>query len=300
MVNEVIHYLIKKSDKLFLDCTLGEGGHSEEILTRFPGIAVYGLDRHSEILKIARNRLSIFRNRFFGFNVNFKDVSQTIFKEGGKLFDSALIDLGISIYHYKGSKLGFSFSKKEKLDMRLDQESISVYEIINTYSEKELTNIFFKYGEERFSKNIASKIVKQREKETIEYSNQLGEIIESAVPVRFRKKNIHPATKCFQALRIFANNELENIENGLPNVLSLIKKGGRLGVITFHSLEDRIVKKFFNDLYKECVCPAEAPICTCGKKREINWVARMIRPTDEEIENNPASRSSKLRIIEKL
>ena len=300
MVKELNYYLIRTNDKLFLDCTIGEGGHSEEILTRFPSIVVYGLDRDAKILKIARNRLSIFHNRIHLIKLNFKDVSLFKIKKGGELFDSALIDLGISIYHYKESKRGFSFSRREKLDMRLDEDSINVYDIINTYSEKELSDIFFKYGEERFSRKIANKIVKDREKCQIEFSDQLAGIIADSIPRKFWKKNFHPATKCFQALRIFANDELENIKIGIPSVFSLIKKGGRLGVITFHSIEDRIVKNIFNDLYKDCICPKEAPICTCGKKREINWVARIISPSKEEIERNPSSRSSKLRIVEKI
>ena len=216
------------------------------------------------------------------------------------LFDSALIDLGISMYHYKESKKGFSFSQREKLDMRLDEDSINVYDIINTYSEKELLNIFFEYSEERFSKKIANKIVKEREKNQIKYSDQLASIIVGVIPRKFWRKNFHPATKCFQALRIFANNEFENIKIGIPNILSLIRKGGRLGVITFHSLEDRIVKNIFNDLYKDCICPKEVPICTCGKKREIKWIVKIISPSKEEIKKNPSSRSSKLRIVEKI
>ena len=300
MVEELTYYLIKKSDKLFLDCTLGEGGHSEEILTRFSSIIVYGLDRDAKILEIAKNRLSIFQNRIHCLNLNFKDASLSKIKKGGDLFDSALIDLGISMYHYKESKLGFSFSQKERLNMRLDEESINVYDIINTFSEKELSDIFFKYGEERFSKKIANKIVNERKKYQIEYSDQLADIIAGTIPRKFWKKNFHPATRCFQALRIFANNEFENIKTGIPNILSLIKKGGRLGVITFHSLEDRIVKNIFKDLYKDCICPKEAPICTCGKKREINWIVKMITPSLKEISKNPSSRSSKLRIVEKI
>jgi 16S rRNA (cytosine1402-N4)-methyltransferase len=300
MVNEVTNYLIRKSDKLFLDCTIGEGGHSEEILTRFSSIVLYGLDRDAKILKIARNRLSIFQNRIHLLNLNFKDVSLSKINKGGELFNSALIDLGISMFHYKNSKRGFSFSQREKLDMRLDEESINVYDIVNSFSEKELSDIFFKYGEERFSRKIANKIVVDRVKYKIEYSNQLAEIIAGAIPRKFWKKNIHPATKCFQALRIYANNELENIKIGIPKVLSVIKKGGRLGVITFHSLEDRLVKNIFNELYKDCICPKEAPICTCGKKREINWILRKISPSKEEIDKNPSSRSSKLRIVEKV
>ena len=300
MLEEVISYLVKKQDKYFLDCTVGEGGHSEEILTRFSGIVIYGLDRDPEILEIARNRLSVFRERFCGININFRDVSLLNINLGGELFDSVLIDLGISFFHYKKSKKGFSFSKKEKLDMRLDDTSLNAYDIVNTHSEANLADVFFRFGDERFSRRIAKKIVYEREKKPIEYSDQLAEIIANAIPTKFHPKRIHPATKCFQALRIASNNELENIQIGIPKVFSLLKKGGRLGVITFHSGEDRIVKKIFANLYKDCICPLDVPICTCSKKREINWVARAVKPSNEEVEKNPASRSAKLRVVEKI
>ena len=159
MTEEVISYLVNEQDKYFLDCTVGEGGHSEEILTRFPGIVVYGLDRDEKILKIARNRLSIFHERFHGIKINFKDILLSKIKLGGAIFDSALIDLGISLFHYKKSNKGFSFFQRERLDMRLDDQGLSVYDIINTYSEECLADIFIKFGEERFARRIANKIV---------------------------------------------------------------------------------------------------------------------------------------------
>lgn len=300
MAEEIITYAIKDSDKYFLDCTLGEGGHSEKVLTRFPGITVYGLDRDKEILKVAGNRLSIFNNRFNGYNINFKDVTFENINFVNHAFDTALIDLGISVYHYKSSNRGFSFAKDEALSMQLDDESIDVARIINEYPESALADIFKRYGEERFAKRIASKIVEAREYNEITRSNELAQIIAAAIPVRFQPKKIHPATKCFQALRIYANNELENIEIGVPRVFNMLKKGGRLAVITFHSLEDRIVKRIFAQYYKDCICPPGAPICTCDKKREIKYIAKMVKPSPEEIEINPASRSAKLRVIEKL
>ena len=259
------------------------------------------MDRDKEILESAKKYLEVFRERFYGVNINYRNASLEIIKKGGELFDSALIDLGISMYHYKESKRGFTFSQKERLDMRLDSESESVYDIINTYSFESLSNIFFKYGEERFARIIAKKIILERQKNPIEYSDHLAEIIAGAIPAKFKKnKKIHPATKCFQALRIYANNELENIEIGIPKIISLLKKGGRLGVITFHSIEDRIVKKIFSNMYKDCICPPEVPVCGCGKRREINWVSKLITPSENEIKLNPPSRSSKLRVVEKL
>jgi len=298
MIKEVVSYLINEGDQYFLDCTIGEGGHSESILTRFPGIKIYGLDRDNEILNIAGNRLSNFRDRIVLKNINFKNINSI--NLDNKFFDSALIDLGISTYHYKKSQKGFSFSKKEFLNMMLDNESIDVKEIVNQYSEKDLIEIFFKYGEERFSKRIVSKIVEYRNKKDIKYSDELADIIYNAIPKKFHNKKIHPATKCFQALRIYANREFENIKEGLPSVMSVLKKNGRLGVITFHSLEDRIVKNIFNYLYKDCICPNEVQICTCGKKREISWVAKCLKPSKDEVDDNPSSRSAKLRVVQKL
>ena len=301
LVDEIIRHLVNVEDKLFIDCTLGEGGHSEVILTKFSNIVVYGLDRDKEILEIARKRLSVFGERFNGLNINFRDVSLENIKKGGVFFDSALIDLGISMYHYKKSERGFSFSKNEKLDMTLDGESESVFEIINYYDEEALSAIFFDFGEERFSRRVAKKIVESRRIKPIEYSDQLADIIFGAIPRKFHNRRIHPATQCFQALRIYANNELENIKIGIPKVLSILKNNGRLGVMTFHSIEDRLVKNIFNELNKDCLCPKELPVCLCGgNNRKINWIAKSIKPSSEEISINPASRSAKLRIVEKI
>jgi 16S rRNA (cytosine1402-N4)-methyltransferase len=299
MCEEVCTQLVLGSSRLMIDCTCGEGGHSEQILQRFPDITVFGLDRDSSILSIAGDRLSKFGERFQPLQTNFADkqfISDQFNKES---IDTVLIDLGISVYHYKESGRGFSFSGHEKLDMRLDDCVESAGDIINTYDEKSLSDIFFKYGEERFSRRIASFIVRERSERAIEYTDQLAELVSRAVPRKFHPKKIQPATKIFQALRIAVNNEFENIEKAIPLYLSLLKTGGRMGIITFHSLEDRIVKTMFNDLYKECVCPPRAPMCTCDKKREINWVARKIKAGVEEIENNPPSRSATLRIVEK-
>ncbi len=300
MLEEVIANLIDDNTRFFLDCTTGEGGHTEAILSRFINITAFCLDRDAEILEAAKKRLSVFGNRFKAINMNFKNagISSNIFS--GTQFDAALIELAISFNHYKKSGRGFSFNVRQKLDMRLDEESVSVYDIINNYSEEELTDIFFKFGEERFARNISRKIAAERAIKPIEFSDDLARIIAGAIPKKYQSRSIHPATRCFQALRIAANSEFENIQKGIPNVLSILRKGGRLGVITFHSLEDRIVKNIFADLYKDCVCPPEVPVCTCGKKREIDWVAKKIMPGENEIMENPPSRSAKLRVVERL
>ena len=309
LLTEVMTYLVGEQDKLFLDCTVGEGGHSGAVLNKRSDITIVGLDRDSQILEIAKSRLEKFGSRFIPINCNFTSLSDKILsdenlthmlqKNGGG-FDSVLIDLGISVFHYKVSKKGFSFSSEDVLDMRLSGEGISAYDVINGFSEKELADIFFKYGEERFSRVIAKNIIVQRENKMIKIAKDLSEIIETSIPKKFQNKKIHPATKCFQALRIYVNNEFENIEKGIPVILSLLKKGGRLGVITFHSLEDRIVKRIFADYYKDCVCPPNVPRCVCGKKREIDFVVKFVSPGAEEIKDNPPSRSAKLRVVEKL
>lgn len=301
LLNEVIHWLIDEKSHFFLDCTVGEGGHSEEILRRFDAITVFGLDRDKEILEVAKSRLSIFQTRFKAFNLNFNEISFEKLDIKEPIFDAALMDLGISMYHYKKSERGFTFEKDEKLSMKLDNESYDVYDIVNNFSLEELIKIFLDYGEERFAKRIAKNITLKRKYSPITTTKQLAQIIEEAIPAKFRHRKIHPATKCFQALRIFANNELENIKTGVPKVLSFLKTGGKLGVITFHSLEDRIVKETFKYLSQDCICAPGVPVCTCGKKKEIEILTKKpVKPTLEEIKSNVSSRSAKLRVVKKL
>jgi 16S rRNA (cytosine1402-N4)-methyltransferase len=270
------------------------------LLKRFGNLRIVGIDRDKVILKKAQQRMEIFGERFSSYNINFTEASSLKHEAGETGFDCALIDLGISTFHYKEGKRGFSFSEKEKLDMRLDEKGTSVFEIINNCSYDELKEMFFKFGEEKFSREIARSIVKRRESGAIEYSDELARIIADSVPAKFRNRRINPATKVFQALRIAANDEIGNIRLGIPAVLSLLKTGGKLGIITFHSIEDRTVKEIFADLARDCVCPPKLPVCVCGKKREINILHRAIKPTEEEMRTNPSSRSAKLRIVEKL
>ncbi|HPO50138.1 MAG TPA: 16S rRNA (cytosine(1402)-N(4))-methyltransferase RsmH, partial [Spirochaetota bacterium] len=192
------------------------------------------------------------------------------------------------------------FSERQKLDMRLDNDGISVFDIVNGYSYEDLIRIFFSYGEERFSREITKKIVKERQNRKIEYTDDLAKIMVEAIPPKFRGGKIHPATKIFQALRIEANSELENIKLGLPKVLSTLKRGGKIGVITFHSIEDRIVKDMFKYMEKSCVCPPKFPKCVCNKKQTLKILGKPIVARDEEIKDNPPSRSAKLRIAEKV
>lgn len=300
LVEEVLTYLVGESDKLFLDCTIGEGGHSEAVLNRYKDVVVYGVDRDPDILGSARNRLSSFGNRFQFINSNFSLLKKDFFEQAGGGFDSALIDLGISVYHYKKSGKGFSLYEDEVLDMRLSNEGVSARDVVNGLSEKELTDIFFKFGEEKFSRIIARKIVEERSKAEITNSKKLAEIVAGAIPKKFHNKRIHPATKVFQAIRIYVNNEFENIEKGIPAVFSLLKRGGKLGVITFHSLEDRIVKNIFQEMSKSCECPPKFPVCVCNKVQTAKILGKALTPNDDEIKNNAPSRSARMRIVEKL
>ena len=298
MLKQVLENVVSDDDKMFLDCTLGEGGHTEAVLKTFPEIKVCGIDRDCKIMEVAKNRMQPFGDRFQSFLMNFSEVGTL--KEKSLSFDSALIDLGISVFHYKVSGRGFSFSREEPLDMRLDNEGESVADLVNNLPEEELRSILYKYAQERFAPMIAKKIVTYREKNPITLSTQLAEIIESAVPAKFRGGKIHPATKAFQALRIAVNHELDYIEPGIRAVLSLLKKGGRLGVITFHSLEDKIVKSLFKYMSLECECPPKIPKCVCGKIKEVEIVGKSFTADDDELKDNPPSRSARLRIVEKI
>ena len=300
---EVLQYVVPPGGEgLFIDSTLGEGGHSELVLKENPGIQVVGLDADAKIMEVARKRLAPFEKRVRLFNTWFN----TFFREyplGGERPDAILFDLGISIFHYERAGRGFSFQKEEPLDMRLDTSlEISAYDIVNTYPEKELARIFFEYGEERYSRIIAAAIVRHRSKKTIETSGELAELIKSSVPAKYRHGRIHPATRSFQALRIMVNGELARLESVLEDALSVLKVGGRIGIISFHSLEDRIVKQFLQRKSQSCTCPPEWPICKCGGNQAIVKFIRKkpIQPSEEEVSLNAPSRSAKLRVAEKL
>jgi len=308
--------IINNNLNYFLDCTLGEGGHSEAILKSNPNVRVVGIDRDIEIIKIANERLKDYSDRFISFKSNFIDIDRETFLKlfhskkwniksstpedntikDNAIFDVILIDLGISTFHYKASGRGFSIFECERLDMRLDNSDISAFDVVNSYSYEDLVKIFFQYGEEKFSREIAKRIVKEREKKVINYTNDLASIVKDSIPVKFHKKNIHPATKVFQAIRIEVNHELDNIKKGIDSALKLLKPNGKIGVITFHSLEDRIVKEYFNYLAKECICPPKFPKCVCDKKAIMKDISKPISPDYKEIEDNPPARSSKLRI----
>ena len=302
MKEEVVSFL--KPDKpgqLLVDATTGEGGHSEWFLKNYPDLNLVCLDADIDIMNIAKKRLESYEDQvvFYNewFNIFFKNYPETLERP-----DRILFDLGISSFHYEKAERGFSFRSNEKLDMRLEKElEISAADIVNDYPQKELAKIIFEYGEERYSRSIAEAIVKERKNSQIETSNELAEIIWNAVPVLYRHGRIHPATRTFQALRIAVNGELARLKEALEGAVSVLKVGGKIGVITFHSLEDRIVKHYFKDLARECICTPETPICKCrGVKVAEILTRKPVGPETGEVEENHASRSSKLRVIQKV
>ena len=295
------------SPYLLIDCTLGEGGHSEAFLEQFTHLRIIGLDADLKIQARARERLERFGQRMFFYTVWFNDFFANFFIEENSARmecpDAVLFDLGISLFHYEKSERGFSFrdADDEPLDMRLspDTQQVSAADIVNSFEEKKLADLIYAYSEERFSRRIARAIVLERQKEKIETAGRLARVVSSAVPARMKRVKIHPATKTFQALRIAVNGELERLSGVLPAAFGALVLGGKLGVITFHSLEDRIVKNFFRNLTRDCICPPESPKCTCGRSCAQLLTKKAVLPSDEETRVNAPSRSAKLRVIKK-
>ena len=283
MQNEVLSFLNPgDGEALLVDCTLGEGGHSNLFLQRYPKLKVIGLDRDCRIMEKAKNRLAPYGDRFQARNIWFDEFWKNY---DGPAVDYVLFDLGISVFHYEESGRGFSFKRQEKLDMRLDVDgALDAAQVVNTYDEKSLADLIYNYGEERYSRRIAAAICSYRQTKQIEYTDELADIIWDAVPNEYRHRRIHPATKTFQALRIEINGELDRIEPALEGAVKALKPGGRIAVITFHSLEDRPVKWFFKN--------HENILEILTKKPQ--------EPTQEECDANPPSRSAKLRVVEKL
>ncbi len=316
LLRETIEYLgpVKADDEILLiDSTLGEGGHTNAFLQEFAKMKIVGLDADASIQEKAKKRLLEFGERIQFYNGWFNDFYAN-YPDYLPKPDRILFDLGISVYHYESSGRGFSFRTDETLDMRLDSGNfshsenfkgaytgMSAQELISTLKEHEIADIIFQYAEERYSRRIARAIVEKRKLSTIHTAKDLADCVYSAVPADYRHGAIHPATKTFQAIRIAVNGELERVEKVLVDAFNVLKPGGRMGVITFHSLEDRIVKKYFQFLGKKCTCPPEQPICICEGRPKAHILTRKpVGPTKEEISYNAPSRSAKLRVIEKL
>lgn len=306
LLNECLEYLSPVGEPfenhcLMIDSTLGEGGHTYNFLKKYPGLSVVGLDADCVIQARAKERLAEFGDRIHFFNGWFNEFYSNYPEEYEKP-DLILFDLGISVFHYEKSTRGFSFRYDEKLDMRLNANSEkSAADLVNDLPEEKLADLIYLYGEEKLSRRIAKAIVEARAGGRIESSKALAEIIWNAVPGNYRYGNIHPATRTFQALRIAVNSELKRLPDALQNAFRDLKVGGKMGVITFHSLEDRIVKNYFRNLGRQCVCPPEVAICRCGGKQCAELITRKpVAPSAEEVKVNSPSRSAKLRVIRKI
>ncbi len=297
--NEICEALIDKKSGIYYDGTLGGGGHAELILNRINDDAVYiGVDQDQDAINFAGKRLAKFGNVVF-YNGRFDEFDSALNAAGVEKVDAILLDLGVSSYQIDEDQRGFSFRKGLKLDMRMDiKNSVTAETILATYSEEDLSRVFFKYGEERFSRRIARLIVGERQTKPINNTDKLINIINRCVPGKLKVKS---HARIFQALRIEVNQELSVLENALNKSVQYINKGGRIAVISYHSLEDRIVKNFLREQENPCVCPPEIPYCVCGRKPQMKRVKpALIVPGDKESGENPRARSAKLRIGEKL
>ena len=301
--NECIDGLQIKSSGTYVDGTFGGGGHAMEVISRLNGNGRFiGIDQDQDAVENGRAKLEPYKEKAQLVRDNFSNIISIMKDLHIVAVDGILLDIGVSSYQLDTGERGFSYMHDAELDMRMDQRNpMTAKRMIAEYSEKELANIIKDYGEERWATRIAQFIVAERKNKPIETTGELVEVIKKAVPKGARKDGPHPAKRTFQALRIAVNNELGILEQAIEDMAGLLASGGRLCIITFHSLEDRIVKQTFHRLEHPCTCPPEFPVCVCGKKPSIRVITRKpILPSDEELEFNPRARSAKLRILEKL
>ncbi|GAA0723977.1 16S rRNA (cytosine(1402)-N(4))-methyltransferase RsmH [Clostridium malenominatum] len=302
LLNECLEGLNIKEDGIYVDCTLGGAGHSSEILRRLSNKGtLIGIDQDEDALKAAQNRLKDYDNVIYVHN-NFHNIDSILNELEIPKVDGVLMDLGVSSYQLDTGDRGFSYMKDASLDMRMDRRrDLTAHYVVNNYAERDLERIIRDYGEENFAKRIAKFIVERREVKEISTTGELSEIIKEAIPAKFRREGPHPAKRTFQAIRIEVNGELEILNKAVEDSVKHLNKNGRIAIITFHSLEDRIIKNKYRDLENPCKCPPDFPICACGKLPEIKTITRKpIEPSKEEVEINPRSRSAKLRVGEKL
>ena len=302
LLNETIESLNIKPDGIYADGTLGGGGHSLEIAKRLAdGGWLIGIDRDEDALAAASKRLAAYENRVTIRRGNYAGMTGIMKELGIPALDGIVLDLGVSSYQLDSAERGLSYMQDAPLDMRMDRrESRTAADLVNEASEQELFRIIRDYGEERFAKNIAKHIAERRNRKRIETTGELVEIIRASIPMKLQKNGGHPAKRTFQAIRIELNGELSALEDSLDGMIDLLKDGGRLSVITFHSLEDRIVKAAFKRNENPCTCPPDFPVCVCGKKPKGFVVTRKpILPTEEEMGVNPRAKSAKLRVFER-
>ncbi len=300
LFNESIDALDIKPDGLYADCTAGGGGHSNAILDRLSENGrLVAVDRDPEAIATlaerfeGRENVSIVNDNFF----NIKTILSRFTDEGA---DGILADLGVSSHQLDDAARGFSFHADAPLDMRMSMQGMSAADAVNSLSQRELQDIIYRYGEDKFAPRIAAGIVRAREEKPIETTLELAEIIKSSIPAAARREGGHPARRTFQALRIYVNGELDGLDGAINDMFDSLKVGGRLAIITFHSLEDRAVKQTFASLCEGCICPPEFPVCVCGRKSRGRLPQKALAPGREELERNPRSRSARLRVIEKI
>ena len=291
-----------KPDGIYVDGTAGGGGHSFEIARRLTTGRLIAIDQDEAAIKAASAKLAPLGERALVVRNNFRHVADVLDTLGIQEIDGILLDLGVSSYQLDTPERGFSYMADAPLDMRMDMRAEkNAYDVVNGYSENDLRRILFEYGEERFAGRIASRIVQARAEHPIETTGELTALIKSAIPAAARDGGHHPAKRSFQAIRIEVNSELDVIRPALEAAMKRLRPGGRMAVITFHSLEDRMVKQTFADMASGCTCPKGLPVCVCGKKPQVKVISRKpILPDEEELESNPRSRSAKLRVAEKL
>ena len=302
LLNECMDGLDIKPDGIYVDGTAGGAGHSSQIAMRLEDGRLIAIDQDETAVAVATQRLDALQKNTTVVRSNFCEIAKVCKKLEIDGIDGVLLDLGVSSYQLDTAERGFSYSSDAPLDMRMDnRKTLNAHTVVNTYSEQALKKILFDYGEERFAPQIASAIVRAREKKPIESTAELSDIVKYAIPSSAREGGHHPAKRSFQAIRIEVNAELDVIEPAIRDAVSLLNKGGRIAIITFHSLEDRIVKQTFASLATGCTCPKNFPICVCGNKPKVKIITKKpILPSSRELEENPRSRSAKLRIAEKL
>lgn len=303
LLQETVDNLITKTDGIYVDGTLGGGGHSFEICSRLTGGGrLIGIDQDADAIAAATKRLELYKDRVTILRSNYRDIKNQLASVGIDKVDGIMLDLGVSSYQLDTPERGFTYRDENAcLDMRMDQrQDMTAKDILQNYSEQELFRMIRDYGEDRFAKNIAKHIVQARQEAPIETTGQLNEIIRAAIPAKVRATGGHPAKRTYQAIRIELNHELDVLENSLDEMIRMLNPGGRLCIITFHSLEDRIVKTNFKKNENPCTCPSDFPVCVCGKVSKGRVITRKpILPSEEEMEINSRSKSAKLRIFER-
>mgnify|MGYP001016188168 FL=1 len=300
LFDETIESLNIQKDGIYIDGTAGGGGHSEAIVRKLTTGTLLSIDQDPDAIKTVTERLKDYKQSVV-YRANFSEMDEVAEKLNLVPVDGVLLDIGVSSYQLDNPERGFSYHYDAPLDMRMSQEGVSAKDLVNNLSWQELAQIIRRYGEDKNARSIAKGIVKSREQKPIETTLQLAEIIKDSVPAAVRREHGHPARKTFQALRIEVNGELDRLSQGLDAAFSILKPGGRLAVITFHSLEDRIVKQRMASWCTGCTCPKDFPICICGKKPKAELLYKKgLAPSNEEIERNPRSRSARLRICIKL